>query len=61
MTTCSQRTAKLSQSQKIAKSIIEVVPADRRLYGLERKRKEGRCAMTFKKIWKILGCRILAA
>ncbi|WP_292141652.1 hypothetical protein, partial [Mesorhizobium sp.] len=26
--TCSQRTAKLSQSQKIAKSIIEIVPAD---------------------------------
>ena len=51
--TCSQRTAKLSQSQKMAKSVIRG-PLKIGLYGLRSKRKEGTRPMTFKKKCKIL-------
>jgi hypothetical protein len=51
--TCSQRTAKLSQSQKMAKSIIQG-PLEVGLYEVRSKRKEGTCPMTFKKKCKIL-------
>ena len=52
--TCSQRTAKLSQSQKIAKSYMHGPSVGTTLRAaLQRKGAAG--TMTFKKNWKILG------
>ena len=54
--TCSQRTAKLSQSQKIAKSVIASVPACPVTLRAVTANGKGRSARGLsKKIWKILG------